>query len=74
MRMFVGIILGVFLAVGIAYVHDSSLAAADRQAQAIVNWDALSSNVRGVSASLSAMWDRLTEGAQNVGDAVKKRT
>ena len=74
MRMLVGIILGVFLAVGVAYVHDTSLSAPDRQTQAIVNWDAFNTSVRGVSMNLSAMWDRLTEGAQNIGDAVKKRT
>ncbi len=74
MRLFVGLILGVFLAVGIAYVHDSSMSPADRPTQAIVNWDAFGTSVRGVSTNISAMWDRLTEGAQNIGDSVKKRT
>ena len=74
MRMFVGLVLGVFLAVGIAYVHDSSIAAADRPTQAIVNWDAFGTSMRGVTTSFTSLWDRLTEGAQNVGDAVKKRS
>ena len=74
MRTLLGIIVGVFLAVGIAYVHDSSISDADRATQAIVNWDAFNASVRGVSTSLSALWDRLTDSAQNIGDSIKRKS
>ena len=74
MRTLVGLILGVFLAIGIAYVHDTSIAESDRATQAIVNWDAFNASVRGISTSLSALWDRLTDSAQSVGDSIKRKS
>jgi hypothetical protein len=63
MRMFFGIILGILLTVGAAYVADSIRktdgpeGSADRP---IVNWDVVERGAKAFSASMQDGWTRLT--------------
>ena len=66
MRLLFGIILGVFLTIGSAYVYDAStapLATSSTQAgvegRPMVNWDVVRSNWRGWSSGVRSTWDRL---------------
>jgi hypothetical protein len=56
MNFVLGLIIGIFVAIGGAYVHD---AAVDSD-QAVVNWPILRENLHQVSDDLSAGWNRLT--------------
>ena len=57
MNFFVGIIFGIFVAVGAAYVHD---AAASSEEARLVNWTAFNADVHHVSEDVAAGWARLT--------------
>lgn len=66
MRVLLGIILGVFLTIGFAYVYDTSTkgpsepAAQTRAEQRpIVNWDVVSENWHGWSLRLRNTWNKL---------------
>ena len=54
MRTILGIVAGVLLAIGAAYVHDYRLPA-DSQLQ-IVNWDVLGSVARDDVAAVQRFW------------------
>jgi hypothetical protein len=55
MRMFFGVIVGVGLALGLAFFHDKN-APADGQHQ-IVNWDVLSTVTQDQTAAVRRLWD-----------------
>ena len=55
MRMFFGVIVGVGLALGLAFFHDTSLPA-DGQHR-IVNWDVLRSVTQDQAAAVRRLWD-----------------
>jgi hypothetical protein len=57
MRTFFGIILGVALTVGGAYVADSM---AGTGAERMVNWDVVSKNVDEVKNAVREGWKKLT--------------
>jgi hypothetical protein len=66
MRLLLGIILGVFLTVGFAYVYDmSTINSAEPTTRAgvehrpMVNWDVVSGNWHGWSSSVRDTWNRL---------------
>ena len=57
MRFILGMILGVALAVGLAYFHDNS-APRDPQHQ-MVNWDVLGTVTGEQTAVIRRLWDRV---------------
>lgn len=66
MRVFLGMILGVFLTIGFAYVYDASTSGpSDPPAQTkveqtpMVNWDVVSKNWHGWSARVRNTWNKL---------------
>ncbi len=60
MRMFFGIILGVVLTIGAAYVSDSI-----RTERPVVNWDVVKDGVKAVSSTVQGSWARLTGHAKD---------
>ena len=74
MRVFLGIILGVFLTIASAYVIDSMAAGpatATAQTAAprkpMVNWDVVGENWHGFTESVRVGWNRLTNGPSHSG-------
>ena len=63
MRLILGIVIGAFLTIGIAYVHDSGLSgpAPDREARALVNWTVFNAQMRGLNENIAIGWNKLTE-------------
>ena len=66
MRLLLGVILGVFLTVGFAYVYDASTAHPSEpitqtsvEQRPMVNWDVVSGNWRGWSSSVRNTWNKL---------------
>jgi hypothetical protein len=65
MRIFAGIILGIFLTIGFAYAYDASTARPSEPTAQIgalrpmVNWDVVSSNWQGWSSSVRNTWNKL---------------
>ena len=66
MRLLLGVILGVFLTVGFAYVYDASTTHPSEQTaqtsveqRPMVNWDVVSGNWRGWSLSVRNTWNKL---------------
>jgi hypothetical protein len=66
MRLLLGVILGVFLTVGFAYVYDASTTHASEQTaqtsveqRPMANWDVVSGNWRGWSLSVRNTWNKL---------------
>lgn len=61
MNFLLGLLIGISLTVGAAYMHDASVAGADRNdPRLIVNWDNFNSNLKGVRDDVAAGWSRLT--------------
>ena len=60
MRVLIGIILGVILTIGGAYLYDSHTAAPTASAQRpMVNWDVVSNNWNRLTERARAEWTRL---------------
>ena len=66
MRVLFGIILGVFLTVGVAYVHDNwspstttGTTASDHRV--MVNWDVVNDNLRWVGQRARETWTTLSQ-------------
>ena len=57
MRLFFGIIIGIALTVGGAYVADSMAGAG---AARMVNWDVVSKNFEGVTTFVRDTWKKIT--------------
>ena len=62
MRLIFGVILGIAITLGVAFVHDNNVppdpiapTGAERQ---IVNWDVLGEVARGQTAFIRDLWDR----------------
>jgi hypothetical protein len=63
MRVVLGIILGCFLTVGLAYVADTGRHAACPPTVAgrpLVNWDEVNLRLRNISSAVEAGWDRIS--------------
>lgn len=63
MRFIFGVIVGMALTVGCAYVSDTMHSAPgpdQREAARMVNWEVVNSNLRGLSSTLQDGWFRLT--------------
>jgi hypothetical protein len=66
MRFLLGIIVGVFLTIGVAFVSDASTTRTSASAtqssaeqQPMVNWDVVSRNWQSLSLGVRHTWDRL---------------
>lgn len=66
MRVFFGIVVGVFLTIGFAYVYDASTttpseatAQTSVEQRPMVNWDVVDRNWHGWSSSVRNTWNRL---------------
>jgi hypothetical protein len=60
MRFLVGLIVGVLLTIGAAYVHDSWVAGPDTQDRRMVNWDVVQRSFHELGSELKAEWNKLT--------------
>jgi hypothetical protein len=63
MRMFFGIILGIVLTIGAAYVADSVRNTSGGEGtfdRPIVNWDVLGHSVKSLTSTVQDGWARLT--------------
>ncbi|MDQ6869073.1 MAG: hypothetical protein M3178_12000 [Pseudomonadota bacterium] len=68
MRMFFGIILGVILTIGAAYVSDSirnTNGAEGTAERPVVNWDVVNHGVKALSSTVQDGWARLTGHAKD---------
>lgn len=66
--MFFGIILGILLTIGAAYVYDSVRLAGGAQGgieRPLVNWDVFNAIIKSLVASAQAGWARLTKQAKD---------
>jgi hypothetical protein len=66
MRVLFGILLGVVLTIGVAFVADTLTKAPDAQAgtavhRTMVNWDIVGENLRIVRQQAHEMWGRLSQ-------------
>ena len=66
MRVLLGVIFGVFLTIGFAYVYDASTtrpsnptAQTSVEQRPMVNWDVVSGNWQGFSLSVRNTWNKL---------------
>lgn len=67
MRFFFGIVVGIALTIGFAYVHDMGYPDAPAPApgetivqKPFVNWDAVGVSTRAAAAAIREQWDKLT--------------
>ena len=68
MRMFFGIILGVVLTIGAAYVFDTirNTSGAEGTAERpVVNWDVVNDGIKVLSSTVQGGWARLTGHAKD---------
>ena len=68
MRMFFGIILGIILTIGAAYVADTvrNTSGAEGTAERpVVNWDVVNHGVKALSSAVQGGWARLTGHAKD---------
>ena len=73
MRFFTGLIIGIVLTIGAAYVVDAMHSAPGpngHEARRMVNWDVVSDNMRDLSASVQQGWHRLV----GTADKIEKQT
>ena len=62
MRFVFGIVIGALLVIGAAYIHDASIDLAQTpSARAMVNWDVVSENLRGLNGWLHDQWGWLND-------------
>jgi hypothetical protein len=66
MRLLLGIILGIILTIGVAYLHDASASGPSKAAgqtsveqQPIVNWDVLGRNWQNLTLGVRNTWNNL---------------
>jgi hypothetical protein len=68
MRMFFGIILGILLTVGVAYVSDSIRDTSGAEGsfdRPVVNWDVVNHGLKTLTSTLQGSWSRLTGHAKD---------
>ena len=63
MRILLGIIIGVFFTIGVAYVHDATLTPSTSGSATIerpmVNWDVVTVDWQDLKARMNAGWRKL---------------
>jgi hypothetical protein len=77
MRFIAGLIVGVILTIGTAYIVDSMRAAPgpdDKGGSQMVNWGVVSDNLRGLSSSAQDAWARLVGGAKELDKKIDAKT
>jgi hypothetical protein len=62
MHVLFGIILGILLTIGLAYLVDSRSPGEGRR---LVNWDEVNARARNISAAAQSAWNRLTKREKN---------
>lgn len=66
MRFILGILVGVVLLTGTAYIHDASVdPVRNPSARVMVNWDVVTESVRGLSDWLHDQWTEITSTLHN---------
>ena len=69
MRFTMGVITGILLTFGVAYVTDmlgSAPGPDGREAARMVNWNVVADNMRGLSSEVQDGWARLTGAARKL--------
>ena len=69
MNLLLGIIVGMLLIIGTAFVADAfvtSDATSGNCSRQIVNWDVAKERLNETTSSIAAGWDRLTSGVQKL--------
>ena len=69
MRFTMGLIIGIILTIGTAYVVDSLHSAPgpdQKEARRMVNWEVVGDNMRGLSSDVQDGWARLVGGAKKL--------
>jgi hypothetical protein len=69
MNLLLGIIVGILLTIGTAFMADAftaSAVAAENCSRQIVNWDVAKQRLHETTSSIATGWDRLTGGAQEL--------
>ena len=75
MRFIFGVIIGILLTFGAAYVTDSMGSAPGpdgKEARRMVNWDVVGDDMRGLSSGVQSVWARLEGGAKQIEKQVDK--
>ena len=68
MRFITGLVVGVLLTVGAAYVSDATRTPSGRDGEIrqMVNWNVVSANMRDLSSNAREAWARLVGGAKAI--------
>ncbi len=68
MRFITGLVVGVLLTVGAAYVSDAARAPSgpDGEVLRMVNWTVVDANMRDLSRDVRGAWARLVSGAKAI--------
>jgi hypothetical protein len=69
MRLFMGVIVGVVMTIGIAFVADSFVTAdiaGESTSRQMVNWDVAKERLHGFTATVRAGWSRLERGVNRL--------
>lgn len=75
MRFLSGVVMGVALTFGTAYVVDTMRSAPGldgKEARRMVNWDVVGVEMRGLSTGVQDLWARLAGGAKQLDRQVEK--
>lgn len=75
MRFLFGVIIGILLTFGVAYVADTAHSAPGpdgREGRRMVNWDVVGDDMRGVSTGVQDLWAKLVGGAKQLNRQVDK--
>jgi hypothetical protein len=64
MRFFLGLVVGVFLTIGVAYLADASISSpssstAQAEQRPMVNWDVVDKNWRSLTLGVRNTWNKL---------------
>ncbi len=68
MRFTTGVIVGILLTIGAAYVTDATRTASgpDGEARHMVNWSVVNANMQALSSDVHDAWTRLVGGAKEI--------
>ena len=69
MRFTIGILFGIFLTIGAAFLVDSLHSAPgpdQKEARRMVNWDVVGDNMRELSSDVQDAWSRLVGGVKKL--------